>query len=55
MKMDVVIAMSTLLVIPKSLATCTVAGAIIAEETGLINVKEETTMVAAHFWRYGQL
>jgi len=47
--------MSTLLVIPNSLATCAVAGAIIDEDTGLINVKEETTKVAAHFRRYGQL
>lgn len=48
--MDVVIATSTSLVIPNSLATCVVAGAIMAEEIGLMNVKEETTMVAAHFW-----
>ena len=53
--MDVVIAMSVLLVMPNSLATCAVAGAIIEEEAGLINVKEETTTVAAHFCRYGQL
>ena len=54
-KTDVVIAVSTLFFTPKSLATCAAAGAIIEEETGVTNVKEETTMVAAHFWRYGQL
>jgi hypothetical protein len=54
-KIDVVIATSTLLVIPNCSATCAAAGAIIDEETGLINVKDDTTMVAAHFWLYGQL
>lgn len=54
-KTDVVIAMSALLVIPKSSATWDAAGAIIDEEIGLINVKEETIIVAAHFWWYGQL
>ena len=47
--------MSALLVIPNCSATCAAAGAIIDEETGLINVKDDTTIVAAHFWRYGQL
>lgn len=55
MKTDIVIAMMTLSVIPNSLATCIVAGATIDEERVLINVKPETTMVAAHFLRYGQL
>ena len=50
-----VIATSALLVIPNSSATWAAAGEIIAEDTGLINVKDDTTMVAAHFWRYGQL
>ena len=54
-KMDVVIATSALLVIPNCSETWAAAGAIIDEETGLINVKDDTTMVAAHFWRYGQL
>jgi hypothetical protein len=54
-KIDVAIATSTLLVIPKSSATCADAGAIIDEETVLINVKDDTIKVAAHFWRYGQL
>lgn len=47
--------MSTLLVMPSCSATCSAAGAIIDEDTGLMNVKDDTTMVAAHFWRYGQL
>jgi hypothetical protein len=54
-KTDVVIAMRALLVIPNSSATWAAAGAIIAEEIGLINVKEETIIVAAHFRWYGQL
>lgn len=48
-------AMRTLLVIPKSSATCAAAGAIMDEETGLISVNEETTTVAAHLRGYGQL
>ena len=48
-------ATSALLVIPNSSASWFAAGAIIAEATGLIKVKDDTTMVAAHFWRYGQL
>ena len=54
-KIDVVIATSALLVIPKSWATWVAAGAIIDDDTGLMNVKDDTTIVAAHFWRYGQL
>ena len=42
-------ATSALLVIPNCSETCAAAGAIIDEETGLINVKDDTTMVAAHF------
>ena len=40
---------------PNCSATCADAGAIIDEETVLINVKDDTTMVDAHFWWYGQL
>jgi hypothetical protein len=54
-KIDVVIAMRALLVIPNSSETCTAAGATIDEEMGLINVKDNTTIVAAHFCRYRQL
>jgi len=55
MKIEVVIATSTLLVIPNCKAASNDAGAIIAEAIGLMNVKDDTTMVAAHFWLYGQL
>lgn len=48
-------AIITVLVTPKSSATCIAAGAIIDDETGDINVKEEITSVAAHFCRCGQL
>jgi hypothetical protein len=37
------------LVIPKSFASCALAGATIDEDTGEIKVKDETTRVAAHF------
>lgn len=43
------------LVIPKSRANCGVAGAIIEEETGEMNVNAETMAVAAHFFLKDQL
>lgn len=45
---EVDIAIRTLLVIPNSSASWAVAGAIIDEDTGLINVNAETIAVAAH-------
>lgn len=54
-KTDVVIAMIAVSVISKSRATCSLTGAIIEDDMGLINVNEETTKVAAHFRRYDQL
>ena len=55
MKTDVIIAMTTLLLTPKSEAAWKVAGATMSEETGEMKVKEETTMVVAHLRRNGQL
>ena len=49
-KIEIVIAIMALLVIPNSSASWPAAGAIIEEETGVMNVNEETTIVAAHFW-----
>lgn len=48
-------AVTTLLLTPKSEATWKVAGATMDEETGVMKVKEETTKVAAHLRRNGQL
>lgn len=47
--MDVVRAIVTVLVIPNSAATSPLAGAIIDDETGLINVNKDTMTVATHF------
>ena len=55
MKIDVIIAMTTLLLTPKSDAAWNVAGATMDEETGQMKVKEETTKVTAHLRRKGQL
>lgn len=49
MNMEVVMASITVLWIPKRSASCPEAGAIIDEETGLINVNADTMMVAPHF------
>lgn len=47
--------MTLLLVIPNSRAICALAGAIIEDETGLMNVNAETIAVAAHFFLNAQL
>jgi hypothetical protein len=47
--------MIAVFVTPNSRAICEVAGATIEEDIGLIKVKDDTTSVAAHFCRYGQL
>jgi len=47
--------MTALLLTPKSDAAWKVAGATMDEETGEMKVKEETTKVAAHLRRNGQL
>lgn len=47
--------MSTVLVKPKSSASCALAGEIIEDETGLMNVNAETITVAAHFRLNDQL
>ena len=47
--------MMTELVMPNCAATASVAGAIMDEETGLMNVKAETIAVAAHFRLKDQL
>lgn len=47
----VMIAMSTEFEIPNCWAICSVAGATMEDETGDMNVKDETTRVAAHFFR----
>lgn len=52
---EIVRAVTTLLVIPKSRDIASAAGAIIDDDTGLMNVKDETTIVAAHFFLYDQL
>lgn len=41
--------------IPNCCAICSVAGATMEDETGDMKVNDETTSVAAHFLRYGQL
>lgn len=48
-KTEVLIAISTELVIPNCWAICSVAGATIEEDTGLMKVNAETMAVAAHF------
>lgn len=48
-------AIIAVLVTPNSCATWVVAGATMEDEIGLINVKDETTSVAAHFRLYDQL
>ena len=48
-------AMTTLLLTPKSEAAWKVAGAIMVEETWEIKVNEETTKVAPHLRWNGQL
>ena len=55
MKIDVIMAMTTLFLMRKSDAAWRVAGATIDEETGEMKVKEETTKVAAHLRRNDQL
>ncbi len=52
---DIVRAVTTLLVMPKSRDMASAAGAIIDDDTGLMNVNDETTIVAAHFFLYDQL
>lgn len=42
-------------VTPKSPAICFVAGATMEEETGLMNVKQDTIKLAFHFRLRGQL
>jgi len=49
MNTEVVMASRTVLWISKRSASCSEAGAIIDEETGLINVNADTMMVAPHF------
>ena len=48
-------AITELFVMPNSLAICSLAGAIMDDETGLMNVNAETMAVAAHFLRRDQL
>ena len=55
MNIDVVIAIRTVLVIPNSWAIASLAGATIEDDTGLINVKDDTIIAAIHFLREGQL
>ena len=47
--MDVSSAVTLLLVMPNSSAICPLAGAIMDEDTGLMNVNADTIAVAAHF------
>ena len=47
--MDVSSAVTLLLVMPNSSAICSLAGAIMDEDTGLMNVNADTIAVAAHF------
>lgn len=55
MKTETIMAVIVELVTPKSRAIWLAAGATMEEEIGLINVKDETTSVAAHFRLYDQL
>ena len=55
MKIDVIIAVTTLLVTPKSEVAWKVAGATMVEETWETKGKAETTKLAAHLRRNGQL
>lgn len=48
MKTEVVSAMTAEFVMPNSAASTSDAGAIIDDDTGLMNVKAETMAVAAH-------
>lgn len=52
---DVVIATTASLVIAKSAATWLLAGAIMEDETGLMNAKADTMAVAPHFFLKDQL
>lgn len=53
--MDVVIAIIALFVIAKSSAICSLAGAIMEDETGLMNAKADTMTVAPNFCLKDQL
>ena len=53
--MDVVTATTASFVIAKSSATWLLAGAIMEDETGLINVKADAMTVAPHFFLKDQL
>ena len=55
MNIDVVIATTASLVIARSSATWPLAGAIMEDETGLMNAKADTTTVAPHFFLKDQL
>jgi hypothetical protein len=48
-------AITAVFVTPKSLASWAVAGATMEDDVGLINVKDDTTKLAAHFCLDGQL
>lgn len=53
--MLVIRAITTSFVTPNRWATCVLAGAIMLDDTGEINVNAETTNVAAHFFLRLQL
>ena len=54
-KTEVRRAMTELFVMPNSCAICSLAGAIMEDETGLMNVNADTMRVAAHFFLEDQL
>lgn len=54
-KTDVRSAMTVLFVTPNWPAICSLAGAIMEDETGLMKVNAETIRVAAHFFFFDQL
>lgn len=53
--MEIVIATTTVLVMPNCRAIASLAGATIEDDTGLMKVKDETIIAAIHFLRLGQL
>lgn len=53
--MEMVIAITTVLVIPKSSANCCAAGETIEEEMGEMKVNADTIETAAHLRRVDQL
>jgi hypothetical protein len=55
MNIEVVIAITTVLLMSNWRAIVSLAGATIEDDTGLMNVKDDTINAAIHFLRIGQL